>query len=234
MKAQKAYEARDPENCLRAAEQGLQLEPNHPEFKKLEVQSRESLERQRKVRELAAECQQQLGAGAFEASIAAAKSLESLDPGNTIAVETRQKANEGIERHRQVKTLLARALDVSIDGDFEACHKICGEALELDPANTRLLDLRQKAFTVLESRRREEERQRRVQQLLASAKASLQSGRFRAAQRDLTALLKLDAAHAEARRLLAETEAQLAIARQKNFRLAKLAAAAVLAVSLLG
>ena len=109
------------------------LEPNHHEFKKLEVHSRESLERQRKVRELAAECQQQLGAGAFEASIAAAKNLESLDPGNTVAVETRLKANEGIERHRQVKTLLARALDVSIAGDFEACHKICGEALELDP-----------------------------------------------------------------------------------------------------
>ena len=86
----------------------------------------------------------------------------------------------------------------------------------------------------MESRRREEERQTRIQQLLASAKASLQGGRFRAAQRDLRALLELDAAHVEARRLLAETEAQQALARQKTFRLAKLAAAAVLVVSLLG
>ena len=73
-----------------------------------------------------------------------------------------------------------------------------------------------------------------MQQLLASAKASLQGGRFRAAQRDLTALLELDAAHNEARRLLAEAEAQLALARQKNLRLAKIAAAAVLVVSALG
>jgi len=232
--ARQAQNARDPEKCLRAAEQGLQMEPGHAEFKKLEAQSHEQLERKLKVRELVSECQRQLGAGAFETSIAAAQSLESLDPGNTIAAETRRKANEGLERRRRLEGLLARARKLNAAGDFAACHTVCTEALEIDPSNPELLELRDKAFKVLEARRHEEERQRRMQQLLASAKASLQGGRFRAAQRDLMALLELEAAHAEARRLLAETEAQLALARQKNSRLAKLAAAAVLAVSLLG
>jgi eukaryotic-like serine/threonine-protein kinase len=234
LQARQAQGAHEPDRCLRAAEQGLQLEPGHAEFKKLAAQSREQLERQRKIRELVSECQRQLSAGALEACIAAARSLESLDPGNTIAAETRQHANQGLERRRRVQGLLARALDASAAGDVEVCHRVCIEALEIDPSNAELLKLRDQAFKVLESRRREEERQRRMQQLLASAKASLQGGRFRAARRDLVALLELDAAHAEARRLLAESETQLAAARQKSFQFAKLAAAAVLAVSLLG
>ena len=234
VQARKAQEAHDAEKCLQAAEQGLQLEPAHAEFKKLQAQSREQLARQRKIRELVSECQRQLSAGAFEASITAAQNLESLDPGNTVVAEIRTKANEGLERRRRVQALLARALERSAAGDLVTCHSLCGEALQLDPLNTELLELRDKAFQVLESRRREEELRARLQRLLASAKDSLQRGRFRAAQRDLTALLELDAAHAEARQLLAEAESQLALARQKNLRLAKLAAAAVLTVSLLG
>lgn len=234
VRGRKAQEARDAENCLLAAQEGLRLEPDHPEFLKLQAQSREHLERQRKVRELAGEGQRQLGAGAFEASLEAAKTLESLDPGNTVAAEIRQKANEGLERRRRLQTLLARARELDAAGDFAACHVVCGEGLQIDPSNTELLELRDRSFQVLESRRREEERRRRVLQLLASAKGSFQRGRFRVAQRDLMALLELDAAHAEARRLLAETESRLAIVREKNLRLAKLAAAAVLAVSLLG
>jgi len=234
MQARKAQEAGDPENCLQAAEQGLQLEPAHVEFKKLEVQSREQLDEQRKIRELVSECQRQLSASAFEASIACAQNLESLDPGNTIAAQTRQKANEGLERRQRLQSLLARARELIAAGDFAACHTICSEALEIDPSNRELLELRNQASRVLESRRLEEERQTRIRQLLTSAKASLQGGRFRAAQHDLRALLELDAAHVEARRLLTETETQQALARQKTFRRAKLAAAAVLVVSLLG
>ena len=48
----------------------------------------------------------------------AAQSLESLDPGNTIAAETRQKANEGLERRRRVQALLARARELIAAGDF--------------------------------------------------------------------------------------------------------------------
>ena len=70
VQARKAQEAHDPEKCLQAAEQGLQLEPAHAEFKKLQAQSREQLARQRKIRELVSECQKELSAGAFEASIA--------------------------------------------------------------------------------------------------------------------------------------------------------------------
>ena len=234
VQARKAQEARDPEKCLQAAEQGLQLEPAHAEFQKLQAQSREQLARQQKIREIVSQCEKELSAGAFEASLAAVAVLESLDPGNTVSTQIRQKANEGLDRGRRVQALLARALDSSAAGDLAKCYSLCGEALELDPSNPELLKLRDGAFQVLESRRREEELRARLQRLLASAKDSLQRGRFRAAQQDLTALLELDAAHEEACRLLAEAESQLALARQKNLRLAKLAAAAVLTVSLLG
>lgn len=234
VQARKAQEARAPEKCLQAAEQGLQLEPAHAEFKTLQAQAREQLERQRKISELASECQRQLSAGALEASITAAQNLESLDPGSTIAAETLQKANEGLERRRRVAGLLSHARELIAAGDFATCHTICNEALGIDPSNRELLELRDQAFKVLESRRREEERQARIQQLLAAAKASLGEGHARPAQRDLQALLEMDAAHAEARRLLSEAEAQLALAREKTARLTKLAAAAMLAVSLLG
>ena len=157
MQARKAQEAHDPEKCLQAAEQALQLEPAHVEFKKLQAQSREQLARQRKIRELVSECQRELDAGALEASIASAQRLESLDPGNTIAAETRQKANEGLERRRRLLSLLTRARELIAAGDFAAGHTMCSEAVEFDPSNTELLALREKAFKVLESRRREEE-----------------------------------------------------------------------------
>ena len=134
---------------MEANDQGLGLEPEHDELKKLNQLAKDALERNRQVKDLFKQADQALEAKDYPLVLLLAGEVLSLEPDHEEAVRIQHQAKGAQERRQRIEELMASARTAVQAQDPESCIKATREALELDPETVELLPLQQPAQEIL-------------------------------------------------------------------------------------
>lgn len=188
--AQASNSSEDYEGCLQAAREGLKLQPDHAELRRLQDHSIQVLEQQRSVKELLAWARRQVRDHDYAKALQTLEGLFQLAPGHAEGIELKRSATEALERRRQLEGLLAAARAQHQAQDFEACIQSAKHGLEVDPGQAELRQLLEASSRILELRRQAEA-------LLEEARRHVKGEDYAAALNRLDALLKFDPGQAE-------------------------------------
>ena len=206
-RAKAAFEAGDYQTCVEATDQGLRLDPEHDELKKLNQLAKDALERSRQVKDLFQQAEQALDAENYPLVLQLAGEVLSLEPDHEEALRIQNQAKGAQERRQRIEELMASARAAVQAQDPESCLKATTEALELDPKNGALLALQQQAQEILDLRGK-------VENLLTQAKQTLQAEDFKGALQLADEVLNVRAEDEEA--LSVQKEAREALERQER------------------
>jgi len=184
-------QAGEHEDCYRLATEGLGLDPENLEFKRLQEQSRQALAKRRKVEELLQRAGQQQQSEGPQAVLRTVEELLALEPGNTKASELKQSATEGLRRQQRVRELLAVGRAHLQAKEYEAAHLVATEGLTLDARSQELRKLQAEAQQALAKREK-------VQQLVEKARGQWQQQNYPAVLHSVEELLKVEPGQKEA------------------------------------
>lgn len=167
IQARKFQEVQQYEACQKTADEGLKLDENHAELKKLREWAHESLEKEATVRALLKKGEAQLDRREFSKVLQTVQELLSVSPDHPGGRKLQREALENLERRGKTEELLAAARGYLQSKDYETSRKIALDALKLDSGHAELR-------RVLESAEKGMQQQARVTALLQEARQQLE------------------------------------------------------------
>ncbi len=207
--AQRCFDAQDYERCLKMTSEALQLEPMNAELSELQQTAQEALQKKEKIQALLKQARERLEKSEHATALKLLEELLALDPAHAEALRLKRSAAETLERRRKVDELLLLARGHEKAEDHEACRDTAAEALKLEPENSELQQLYQRAQQILEKRRK-------VSSLLAKAREELLRKQFSSALELIKNLLALEPQHTEAIKI--QQAASEALERQRKVK----------------
>ncbi len=218
------------ENCLQAAQEGLELVSDHEELKQLQEQAESHLLKLgSQAEEWRKKARGHLAGNDFAAALEIVAHMLKRDPESQSAIQLQQEARKGLDeevRLREVEELEAKALASAESGELEPCLRIIDQALRLDPQRPSLIDLKERVSQELAKGRQVEE----IASKRKLADWNLSKGRLAKAGQSIRFLQQHDPDSAQTRSL----SKQLKELKAQRRRLQQYVAAGAAAVLLIG
>ncbi len=209
------------QEAIAVCEEGLTLDSEDEELKRLLEQSRAYLERQSKIQKLLAECEARLSESNWQGAVEAAEAALALDSGSAKARELKRQATEQIERAETLSALRKRARDARAGESWSEAEAVALEGLRLEPNDSELLEIRAQVAAGVQ-------KLKRIASILAEAGQNLKGEKFESAVALADQVLSLDAANREAaaikqaaRRAIDEARKRVEAERQKAIEAAR-------------
>jgi tetratricopeptide (TPR) repeat protein len=201
--AEKALNTGNLGACLEAAEEGLALDPTNAELAGLQERASQEIERQAEIDRLLSEANSRYAKQDYHAAVATLARLLQLDPDNTGAERLKGQAESAADRKERLEALTAEIAEAKNRQDHRAVVELCSAALELDPENQALSQIRTEAEEALKKRAGAEKLLRQAQKFYQQKnyeEASNLAGQAVEVDPELTEATRLQASAREALR----------------------------------
>ncbi len=189
--AYRYFKARDYEACVKASNEVLRIDPEHPEGKQLLQLVQQASDTEQQVKVLLEEVQKHLEKEDLRTALTLLDNLLALEPRHSQAWKLRRAVSEKVEKTERLEELLTAARRWFQAGEYESCRGAAAEALRLEPDHPELKMLYERA-------QQESDEQRKIKSLLAKAERQVAKEELRAASKTLAELLILEPEHAQA------------------------------------
>ncbi|PYV41715.1 MAG: hypothetical protein DMG06_16260 [Acidobacteria bacterium] len=187
--------------------EGLGLDAENREFKRLQEQAQQALAKVRQVRELLQKAIQQRQGKDHQAVLRTMEELLVVDPQHVEALEMHRQAAEAVERQGKVEELLAAARAHGRAQEHEACVEVTSEGLILDPGSREFKRLQEQAQEILAKRRK-------VQELVERARQQWGREEYTHVLQTVEELLRVEPGYGEALKL--KRQAREALAKRQR------------------
>ncbi|HSR67419.1 MAG TPA: protein kinase [Acidobacteriota bacterium] len=170
--------------ALQAAEQGLELDADHPQLKEIRQRCLAEIEKREEASKLAAQGRAYFEEGRLQEAVDHLRGALKLTPDEKELEELVEQAIEQQRKHRQREELLQEATGLADEGRWQGCLQAARKGLKVAPGFQPLVDLAQEAEAALERARQIEDlvqqaglamREERLQEALEAAQQALEA-----------------------------------------------------------
>lgn len=203
------------EESFRTLQVYISKDPTNPEAQKLLKEVKEKLAQKRikeqneRIQGMLREARDLAGSSKFEEAIAQYESLLKIDPLNKEAQQELTQAKLKIaantsrqQLQQEVKQQLAAARSLYAKGNYGQARVQINGILQLDPGNTQARNLLKQIDQKIQTQNTAEDKRKKVQNLLASARNEFAKKQYDRATSLLNSTLKIDPSNKEAKQLL--------------------------------
>jgi len=201
-----AVETQDYAQAQRLLTQLLRMDSQHAEAKEMMAgvdRYFNQLKVRQRVDQLKKAAQEALASRNWEQARAACSEAIQLDAGNAEMAELLARANTGKQTKEKIQKLLREAEAARHGGRFESARDLAGKALELDPADSRIMAI----CKVLDQEAEDGRKKAKLRKVLEQAQANLSASRLADAVKALAEAENLASSDPELLRLKDELSA---------------------------